>query len=121
MKINLTKASIGKITPQPRQFFVWDSKVSGFLFSNVEGQPLSNMAMYRILKNRCHADKFTVHGFRNAFRTWCADTDVDFYAAETCIAHSVQTAVQDAHQRSDLLEARTKIMQDWADSVMSEC
>ena len=30
MKINLTKASIGKITPQPRQFFVWDSKVSGF-------------------------------------------------------------------------------------------
>lgn len=92
-----------------------------YLFSNVEGQPLSNMAMYRILKNRCHADKFTVHGFRNAFRTWCADTDVDFYAAETCIAHSVQTAVQDAHQRSDLLEARTKIMQDWADFVMSEC
>lgn len=29
MKINLSKASIEKITPQPHQFFVWDSKVSG--------------------------------------------------------------------------------------------
>lgn len=92
-----------------------------FLFSNIEGEGLSNMAMYRILKNRCYADKFTVHGFRTSFRTWAMDTGVDYHAAELCLSHNVQTSVQAAYQRSDLLELRRKIMEDWAEFVMSKC
>ena len=91
-----------------------------FLFSNIETKCLSNMAMYKILKNRCHANKYTVHGFRASFRTWCADNRVDFYVAETCLAHSVQTSVQDAYQRSDLLEQRAEVMQAWADFVLPD-
>jgi hypothetical protein len=40
---------------------------------------------------------------------------VAFELAESCLAHAVGDSVAQAYQRSNLLEARRKIMQAWAD------
>jgi integrase len=63
---------------------------------------------------RLGAGEFTVHGFRAAFRSWCADQGVAFEVAEACLAHAPGNAVVQAYQRSAMLERRRPVMQAWA-------
>jgi integrase len=62
----------------------------------------------------------TVHGFRSTFSTWAADHRQDATLVETSLAHTVGNAVARAYQRSDLLEARRVLMQQWADFLTRE-
>jgi len=79
------------------------------------GKSLSNMAMLALLKRMDHAH-VTVHGFRSTFRVWAAEmTHHPKELAELALAHSVGSAVEQAYQRSDLLDRRQALMQDWAD------
>ena len=48
------------------------------------------------------------HGFRASFRTWAAETRVDFDVAETCLAHAVGTHVFRLYGRTDLFDARVR-------------
>lgn len=57
----------------------------------------------------------TVHGFRSSFRTWAQETGIDHRTAEPCLAHVNRDQVEAAHLRSDLLDQRRQVMQDWAD------
>lgn len=59
----------------------------------------------------------TPHGMRSLARTWFADQDFNFAAAEMCLAHRVENATQQAYQRSDYLKQRRVIMQAWGDYV----
>src|SRR5262245_36711266 len=34
------------------------------------GEPLSDMAMFMLLRDMCPSEKVTVHGFRSSFRDW---------------------------------------------------
>lgn len=53
------------------------------------------------------------HGLRSTFRDWVAErTD---YPREIALAHQVGTEVERAYRRSDMLEKRHKMLQDWAD------
>ena len=61
--------------------------------------------------------KATAHGMRSAFRSWCAETGQRFDAAEAALAHAVGSAVVQAYQRSDLLEARRALMEAWGEYV----
>ena len=54
----------------------------------------------------------TLHGFRSSFRDWCGETAVPREVAEHCLAHVVQ-GVEGAYARSDLLERRRPVMEDW--------
>ena len=57
----------------------------------------------------------TVHGFRTSFRTWAMErTDIPREVCEMALAHNVGTAVEQAYSRSDLLEKRTALMDQWA-------
>ena len=58
----------------------------------------------------------TIHGFRSSFRDWCAETNKPGDAAEAALAHKPQ-AVEAAYFRSDLLEKRRTLMQEWADYI----
>jgi integrase len=79
-----------------------------------KGQGLSNMAMAELLKGL--RPGLTVHGFRSTFRDWVAETTTHpEWLAEAALAHSVADKVAAAYQRSDLLEKRRQLMQDWAD------
>ena len=61
----------------------------------------------------------TMHGFRSTFRDWAAENGVPDTIAEKCLMHVTGNAVVQAYQRSDLLEQRREVMQQWADAVFS--
>lgn len=86
---------------------------SNYLFS-INGKPLSNMAMYSVLK-RMKYDA-TVHGFRSSFRDWVAETtDHPSEVAEKALAHQISNQSEAAYRRGDLLTKRLALMSHWAD------
>lgn len=67
-----------------------------------------------ILKRFKHG---TMHGCRSTFRDWCAENEIDRVLAEKSIMHKTGSEVEQAYQRSDLLEQRRPVMQRWADAL----
>jgi integrase len=57
----------------------------------------------------------TAHGFRATFRTWGADHGKDSELLEWSLAHVTGGAVEAAYRRSDALERRRVLMQEWAE------
>jgi integrase len=80
---------------------------------------LSINALAMALK-RLGAGGVTVHGFRAAFRSWCADQGVAFEVAESALAHAPGNAVVQAYQRSSMVERRRPVMQAWARHLSGE-
>ena len=57
----------------------------------------------------------TAHGFRSTFRDWAADqTGYPRDVAEMALAHTIKDKSEAAYRRSDMLERRARLMQDWA-------
>ena len=55
------------------------------------------------------------HGFRSTFRDWAADrTKYPDDIRKVATMHEIGDAVQQAYQRTDLLEKRRKLMTEWA-------
>ena len=55
------------------------------------------------------------HGFRSSFRDWAAEeTDHRREMAEAALAHVARNQVEAAYRRTDLLERRRRLMDDWA-------
>jgi integrase len=76
--------------------------------------PLSNMGMMMLLRRMGRGD-LTVHGFRSTFRDWCAEaTGYPRELAEAALAHTLESKVEAAYQRGDLLDKRRRLMADWA-------
>ena len=93
---------------------------SGLIFpSSVKpGHPMSDMTLTQVLRKTGLAERSTVHGFRSAFRDWAAEcTSAPHAVMELSLAHAVGSSVEQAYARSDLIEKRRVLMQDWADFV----
>jgi integrase len=76
------------------------------------GKPLSDMTLLKVLRDM--KMKATVHGFRSAFRDWCAEeTSVPGEVAEAALAHAIPNKVEAAYRRTDFLEKRRKLMEAW--------
>lgn len=86
-----------------------------FVFeSPTHRRPLSNMAMLMLLRG-IRGDGSTVHGFRSSFRDWAADkTDVPREVVEACIAHAVGDGAELAYKRTDFLDKRRGLMEQWS-------
>lgn len=83
-------------------------------------RPLSNMAMLMLLR-RMKVEGVTVHGFRSTFRDWVAETtNTPREVAELSLAHKVGSDVERAYARSDLLERRRELMENWSEFVGGE-
>ena len=93
---------------------------SGLVFpSPVGGRQLSDMTLTKILRTVGLAERATVHGFRSSFRDWAAGcTNASYAAMELSLAHHVGNAVERAYARSDLLEQRRALMDQWAEYVV---
>ena len=79
------------------------------------GRPLSDVALSKALHLAAKTKGVTVHGLRSTFRDWVAeDTQVPRELAEMALAHTVGDKVEAAYRRSDLLERRRPLMDDWA-------
>ncbi len=75
---------------------------------------LSNMAMLAVLR-RMGREDLTVHGFRSSFRDWASEaTGYEHEVVEKALAHTIESKVEAAYRRGDLLEKRRPLMNDWA-------
>lgn len=85
---------------------------SEYIFPSSVGTTLSDMTLAMALR-RIHPG-VTVHGFRSTFRDWCGnETHHPREVAEAALAHTLQ-GVEAAYRRSDALEKRRALMNDWA-------
>ena len=93
----------------------------GFVFANLlTGNPISNGAMLVFLKKRFFKYKTTVHGFRSTFRTWAEEQGIyQHYAIKFSQAQQLPDKVEKAYMRSNLLEQRKTIMNDWEQYILS--
>lgn len=90
------------------------------VFPSIRDQvELSDMAITSLLRRlNAHSDTpgrvATAHGFRSSFRDWCSEKGYSRDLAERSLAHTIKDRVEAAYHRTDLLEQRRKLMDDWA-------
>lgn len=81
---------------------------------------ISKESPIRYLRLAANDDVITMHGCRSTFRDWCAENGIDKVLAEKALSHATGNEVEQAYQRSDLLELRRPVMQQWADFCFSQ-
>ncbi len=91
------------------------------LFPNANSEkPLSDM-VFKALFKRMGYGSITAHGFRSTFRDWVADNDMAAReVAETSLAHQVGDDTERAYARSDILERRRVLIEQWATYALSK-
>jgi len=92
---------------------------SPFIFCGVNPEKsLSNMAMLTLIKKRLRLYNTTVHGLRSTFRTWAGEeTNYSPGIIEFALAHQLNQKIEGAYLRTELVEPRRPLMQDWANFV----
>jgi integrase len=109
-RVPLSDAAIGLLQKLPRV----DGAV--YVFPSVKaGATLSDMAMTAVLR-RMNVEAVP-HGFRSTFRDWAGEsTNFPREVCEHALAHRLADGVEAAYQRGDMLQKRTAMMQEWANS-----
>lgn len=126
-RVPLSEQALNVLTTTPR--------IAGAdkIWSGASGKPMSDMTIAAIVKKMNAAEETaggdgwkdaqsnrvaTPHGFRSTFRDWAAEeTEWPREMAEIALAHNMGSAVERAYRRTDMLERRRAMMQDWADFV----
>ena len=88
---------------------------SGLLFPCAsQGKALSDMTLSKLVKELgFDAD---VHGFRTSFKTWSQEnTGFANEVSEMALAHTIKNKAEAAYARSDLIEKRKEMMEQWAE------
>ena len=76
------------------------------------------MSMAMLLR-RMDLTDITVHGFRSTFRTWAAEqTTFPREVIELALAHTNTNKVEAAYLRTDYLDQRRQLMEQWSHYVM---
>ena len=89
------------------------------MFPSTKGGMLSDMALSQLMRGMRERGELTIdavpHGFRSTFRDWGAEqTNYPDEIRKAASGHMVGDAVKQAYQRTDLLEKRRKLMDEWA-------
>lgn len=85
----------------------------GLVFPAPRGGLLSDMALTALLRRM--EVPAVPHGFRSTFRDWAAErTNYPRDLAEQALAHTLESKVEAAYLRSDVLEKRRAMMESWA-------
>ena len=83
------------------------------VFPAPRGGTLSDMTLTALMR-RMELDAVP-HGFRSTFRDWCAErTNYPREMAEQALAHTLESKVEAAYRRGDMLEKRRHMMEAWA-------
>lgn len=90
----------------------------GFIFEREPGKPFSNNALLTLRDRMGFKGKCTTHGFRSSFRVWAQSQKIDRVTAEMCLDHKVLDKTEAAYMRSDLLDERREVLEQWADLVI---
>lgn len=90
------------------------------IFPGPSGKALSDMALSQLMRGMQERGELSTtavpHGFRSTFRDWAAEqTNYPDEIRKAASGHVIGDRVQEAYQRSDLLEKRRNLMSEWAD------
>jgi integrase len=86
---------------------------SDLVFPSPKGRTLSDMVFTQLLR-RLEA-KCTMHGFRSTFRDWAAEqTSYPREVCEAALAHSSGDRVEAAYLRTEHMQKRRALMDEWA-------
>jgi integrase len=80
-------------------------------------RPLSNMALAMMLRRL--RDGVTVHGFRSSFRDWAGERAYPRDVVEAALAHGLRDKTEASYLRTNYLDQRRPIMDQWARFVGS--
>lgn len=95
------------------------SASSDLVFPGSHDKPLSDMSLTAVMR-RMEVDAVP-HGFRSTFRDWVGDcTEYPRDVAEFALAHTLSSKVEAAYRRSDALEKRRQMMEDWANFCVGQ-
>ncbi|MDE0304388.1 MAG: integrase arm-type DNA-binding domain-containing protein [Albidovulum sp.] len=87
---------------------------SGLLFPSPRGKALSDSTISKLLRSL--GIDAVPHGFRSSFRDWASEVEgAEREVAEIALAHKPYGGAEAAYARSDLLERRRVLMQNWCD------
>jgi integrase len=88
-------------------------------------KPLSNMALLQLMRGMGYgvggnkAD-YVPHGFRSSFRDWAGEvSSFPHDVCEMALAHVIENKAEAAYRRGDLFAKRRRMMQEWADHILS--
>ena len=88
----------------------------GLMFPSSNGKPFHDVSLSKVFRELDIPG--TVHGLRSCFRDWAAEqTDVPREIAEMCLGHRIGGAVELAYRRTDYLERRRELMDQWAAAI----
>ncbi|WP_170331105.1 tyrosine-type recombinase/integrase [Ruegeria arenilitoris] len=88
----------------------------GYLFPSPRKGVLSDATMARLMERQGLSAR--PHGFRSSFKDWCAETtDTPEHISEVVLAHSSGSKVLDAYRRTQFLDLRRPLMEQWAQHV----
>lgn len=83
------------------------------------GARLSDMSLTAVLRRMGRGD-VTAHGFRSTFRDWASETThFPSEVVEMALAHTIESKVEAAYRRGDLLAKRRQLMEAWAEFCSS--
>lgn len=109
------------LPPQAIQLLKSIPKLAGsnLIFPSRKGTPLSDMAFSQLMRGMRERGELTLeavpHGFRSTFRDWAAEqTAYPDEIRKAASGHTVGDSVKEAYQRTDLLEKRRNLMNEWA-------
>jgi integrase len=96
------------------------AQISDFVFPSPNGIGNAlNGATFNKLLERLEVGE-TVHGFRTTFATWAQEkTSADPHVIDGCLAHVTGSATTRAYLRSDNLEQRCALMEQWAKFLLA--
>jgi integrase len=95
---------------------------SNLIFPSGTGKALSDMAFSQLMRGMRERGELTVeavpHGFRSTFRDWAAEqTAYPDEIRKAASGHTVGDSVKEAYQRTDLLDKRRNLMNEWSNFV----
>lgn len=95
------------------------------VFPAPRGGVLSDMTLTALLRRTKAASdtpgRFaTAHGFRSAFRDWASEHGYSRDLAERQLSHEVQSKVEAAYHRTDLLDQRRPMMEAWSNFLIGQ-
>lgn len=112
-RVPLSNAALELIKRQP--------KIAGsnMVFPGARGGALSDMTLTAVMR-RMKVDAVP-HGFRSTFRDWAGDkTHHPRDVVEMALAHVIENKAEAAYRRSDALDKRRRLMNDWATYLHSQ-
>lgn len=107
-RVPLSRQAVALLESLPR--------TSAFLFPGHGPSGAMHANAFRLMLAATGHGDVTTHGFRSSFRTWASEcTNQPRLLAELSLAHDERSGTEGAYDRTDMLEKRRQLMQDWAD------